>query len=117
MPHLITIGNKLFRVNAIENRVDISYNGGILWVGRSKMGSRFGKLKDLLFYHERLYALTEKGIWFSQNEASDWGLGGSGEIVKSFVALQDGGKEMWALSDEGCMFRSMNDGADWVKRG
>ena len=117
MPQLISVGNKLYRVNSIENRVEISYTGGILWVGRCRMGRKFGKLKDLLFFHDRIFALTETGIWFSANEAADWGRKGSGKLVSSFVALQDGGNDLWALSEDGHMYRSYNEGADWVRRG
>ena len=117
MPQLVSVENKLFRVNPRENRVEISYNGGILWVCRSRMCGHFGKLKDLLYFHDRLFALTETGIWFSANEAADWGKRGSGKLVQSFVALQDGGKDLWALSEDGYMYRSYNEGADWVRRG
>ena len=117
MPQLISAGNKLFRVNPRENRVEISYNGGILWVGRSRMGKMFGKLKDLLFFHGRIFALTETGIWFSENEAATWGRKGSGKLVQSFIALLDGGNDLLALSEDGCMYRSYNEGACWARRG
>ena len=117
MPQLINVGTKLFRVNSAKNCLDISYTGGPLWVSRSKMGPRFGRLKDLLWYHDKLYALTETGIWYSRNEGADWGVRGSGSIAKSLVALQDGGKDLLGLHQNGGLYRSYNEGADWVRIG
>lgn len=117
MPNLVSVGNKLYRVNPRENRIEMSSNGGYLWVGRSRMGSGFGRLKDILFFHNRLFALTEKGLWRSANEGADWGKCGSGHIVESLVALQDGGQYLFGLSEDGYMYRSYNEGADWVRIG
>ena len=72
MPQLISVGTKLLRINSARNCLELSYTGGTVWVSRSSLGSRIGRLKDLLWYHDKLFALTEAGIWFSRNEGADW---------------------------------------------
>lgn len=117
MPQLITVGKTMYRINAIENRLEYSKTDGIIWVGRSKMGPMFGRLKDLLWFHDRLFALTENGLWRSANEGADWGCCGTGKVVKSLVALQDGGRYLYGLSTDGHLWASYNEGADWAPRG
>ena len=117
MPQLITVGKTMYRINPAENRLEYSNTNGILWVGRSKMGKMFGRLKDLLWFHDQLFALTETSIWRSRNEGADWGKCGSGKIVESLVALQDGGSYLYGLSADGHFWSSYNEGADWVRRG
>lgn len=117
MPQLVSDGSRLYRVNMAKNCLDVSYTGGTLWVSRSRMGSRFGRLKDLLWFHDRLFALTDYGIMCSSNQGADWGIRGSGTIARSLVALQDGGKNLLALHQDGHLYRSYNEGADWVRVG
>jgi hypothetical protein len=116
MPQLITVDKKMFRINMAENRLEISYTNGILWVWRSRMGPRYGRLKDLLWFHNQLFALTDKGIWRSRNEGADWGRCGSGRIVESLVALQDGGQYLYGLSTDGHLYYSYNEGANWARK-
>lgn len=72
MPQLITVGNKMIRITPSENRLELSSTNGATWIYRSRMGRMYGKLKDLLWFHDKLYALTETGIWRSSNEGADW---------------------------------------------
>ena len=117
MPQLISVGSKLFRINLALNRIESSATGGYTWVPRCKLSDHYGKAKDLLSFHNKLFLLTEKGIYFSRNEGADWGRCGSGKIVESLVALQDGGNCILGLSAEGRLYFSNNEGADWGGRG
>ena len=116
MPQLISVGNKLIRINSLENRLEISITNGATWMSRSRMGKTYGRLKDLLWFHDQLFALTETGIWRSRNEGADWGRCGSGKTVESFVALQDGGRYLYGLSADGHLYASYNEGADWCRK-
>ena len=117
MPQLITIGNKLFRVNRIKNCLEYSANGGAIWVGLSGMPKRFGQLKDILYFHDQIFAATDYGILASRNQGADWGGRGTSSIAKSIVALEDGGNCLIGLSDDGHVYASLNEGADWGRRG
>ena len=116
MPQLISVGKKMYRINPIKNCLEISSSNGVLWVSRSSMSGRYGTLKDLLWFHDQLFALTDKGIWRSRNEGADWGRCGSGIIVESLVALQDVGRYLYGLSADGHFYASYNEGADWGRR-
>ena len=116
MPQLITIGNKLFRVNRIKNCLEYSANGGAIWVGLSSMPKRFGQLKDILYFHDQIFAATDYGILASRNQGADWGGRGTSTIAKSIVALQDGGNCLLGLTNDGHLYASLNEGADWSRR-
>jgi len=117
MPQLVSDGPRLYKVNMAKNCIDVSYTKGVLWVSRSRMGSKFGRLKDLLWFHNHLFALTDTGIWFSNNQGSDWGCRGSSKTARSMVALQDGGKNLQGLHQDGHLYESYNEGADWRRLG
>lgn len=107
----------MFRINLAENRLEMSITNGILWVSRSGPQKEYGRLKDLLWFHDQLFLLTEKRIFRSRNDGADWGPCGSGKTVESLVALQDGGRYLLGLSADGHLYASYNEGADWVRRG
>ena len=118
MPQLIKVGDTLYRINVSLNRLELSRNNGIYWVGWGiRGGSKFGRLKDLLWFHDRLLALTETGLWYSRNGGADWGRCGSGEVVESLVALQDGGRSLFGMSEDGVFWYSNNNGATWGRKG
>ena len=116
MPQLISVGNRLFRIAPSKNRLEVSFTGGTVWVGRGWI-RKDTLWKDLLFFHGRLFVLTNHGIWISANEGADWVRRGSGQIVDHLVALMDGGQNLLALHENGIMYRSYNEGADWVSVG
>ena len=117
MPQLIIVGKIMYRINAVENRLEYSKTNGILWVGYSRMGSQYGRLKDLLWFHDKLFALTETGLWYSRDGGATWGRCGSGRVVESLVALQDGGRSLYGMSVDGHLWFSNNEGADWGRKG
>ena len=117
MPQLITVGNTMYRINIRENRLEFSKTNGILWVKLTSMGPRYGRLKDLLWFHSKLFALTDTGLWYSMNGGADWGRCGSGKVVESLVALQDGGKYLYGMSADGHFWFSINEGACWALKG
>ena len=87
MPQLIKVGDTLYRINPVRNIMEVSRNNGIHWVGWGLGGPKFGRLKDLLWYKDRLLALTETGLWYSRNGGADWGSCGGGKIVESLVVI------------------------------
>ena len=107
----------MYRINTIENRLEYSKTGGTLWVGWGRLGSKFGRIKDILWFHNQLFALTETGLWSSRNGGADWGLKGSSSIVKNLVAIQDGGRSLYGVSADGHFWISDNEGAYWGRRG
>ncbi len=117
MPQLITVETKLIRINPVENRLEISFTNGSTWMYRSRPAKIMGRFKDLLWFHNKLFALTDTGLWRSVNEGAVWGRCGSGKIVDSLVAIQDGGQYLYGLSSEGRLWRSYNEGADWSLKG
>lgn len=117
MPQLISTGKIMYRINPVENRLEMSSTNGILWVSRSGPGKRYGRLKDLLWFHDQLFLLTETHILRSRNQGADWGPCGSGKIVENLVAIQDGGRYLYGLSADGHLWYSYNEGADWGRRG
>lgn len=117
MPQLISVGNKLFRINPVSNKLEISSSDGILWITRGSINGRYGKLKDILWFHNQLFALTEKNLLRSRNEGCDWGSCGSGKTIEGLIAIQDGGRYLYALSSDGHFLQSYNEGADWMRKG
>ena len=117
MPQLINVENRLIRINLKENRLEISSNNGATWMVRCSLGKRYGHYKDILWFHGKLFALTDTGIWRSVNQGADWGRCGSGKIVESLVALQDGGQYLYGLSSDGDLWRSQDEGANWIHKG
>lgn len=117
MPQLIAVGAKMFRINPVNNTVEYSYGtNGAVWVKRG-IGSKFGRLKDLLWFNNKLFLLADTGIYQSRNEGADWGCTGSGWPVENMVALMDGGQYMYGLTSDGRMWASNNEGACWGCRG
>ena len=59
MPQLVSDGTMLYRINLAKNRIELARSGGTQWVYRSAFG-RKGNLRDLLWYHYRLFALSRR---------------------------------------------------------
>ena len=117
MPQLITVENRLIRINPKENRLEISSNNGATWMVRCPLGKMYGHYKDILWFHGKLFALTDTGIWRSVNQGAVWARCGSGKIVENLVALQDGGQYLYGLSSDGDLWRSHDEGANWIHKG
>jgi len=106
----------MYRINEPLNRVEVSVNKGATWGIRSSTSSN-GKLKDLLWFHNRLFALTESGLLFSANGGGTWGYRGGGDIVRRMIAIQDDGNVLYGLTADGHLCFSNNEGATWGIRG
>ena len=117
MPQLISVNKKLFRLNLADNCLEYSVTNGATWVSLSRLGNGFGRVKDLLWFHNKLFLLTENGLWRSGSEGANWVRCGGGKIVESLVAIVDGGKFLYGLSSDGKMWFSNNEGACWGLRG
>lgn len=117
MPQLIKVGDTLYRINPVRNIMEISRNNGIHWVGWGLGGPKFGRLKDLLWYKDRLMALTETGLWYSRNGGADWGCCGGGKIVENLVVIYEDGRYLYGMSQDGVIWYSTTSGATWGSKG
>ena len=115
MPQLVTLGSELIRINPSNGHIEYSTSGGRTWMTRYS-GSGNGRFLDLLPYAGKLLALTEKGIYCSSSAGRSWLIKSSTSIVRSFVALQDGGKEIIGMTADGHIYASSSEGATWLRR-
>lgn len=115
MPQLITYGNELIRINPSNNRIEFSSNRGVSWISRYN-GSSCGTFRDLLQYNGKIIAATDKGIYFSSNKGVSWISRCTGATAKSFISIQDGGREILAQSADGHLYFSTNEGVSWIRR-
>ena len=60
----------------------------------------YGRIKDLLWFRDQLFALTDTGIWHFETKILMRGCG-SGKIVENLFALQDGGWCLYRMSANG----------------
>lgn len=115
MPQLITNGNELIRINPANNHIEYSTNRGITWMSRYS-GSTCGVFRDLLPYNGKMIALTDKGVYYSSNKGISWMSRYTGSAAKTFVALQDAGRELLAQTHDGHLYYSTNEGISWMRR-
>ena len=115
MPQLITFGNELIRINPARNSIEYSTSRGLSWVTRCS-GSAYGTFKDLLPYNGKLFALTDKGLYYSTTKGLSWVGKNTGSTPRTFVAIQDAGREMLAQTFDGHIYYSTSEGLSWVRR-
>lgn len=115
MPQLVTLGSEMIRINPSNGHIEYSTSGGRTWMTRYS-GSGYGRFLDLLPFSGKLLALTEKGIYCSSSAGRTWLMKSSTSIAKSFVALQDGGKEVIGMTSDGHIYASSSEGATWLQR-
>ena len=115
MPQLITYSNELIRINPANNRIEYSTNRGVSWISRYS-GSSYGTFRDLIPYNGKIMAITDKGVYYSSNKGISWISRNSTSAAKSFVAIQDGGRELLAQTSDGHLYYSTNEGVSWIRR-
>ena len=115
MPKMISSGGKLIRINPTNNHIEFSPNNGVSWVTRSSSTNQ-GIFKDLVVYDGTLYACTDKGVYFSPNEGVSWLCKSSSLVAKTFSTLQDNGRELLGMSEDGHLYFSPNKGVSWLRR-
>ena len=115
MPQLITFGSELIRINPASNRIEYSTNRGISWITRYS-GSGCGKFRDLVPYNGKIIAITDKGVYYSTNKGISWICRNTGPSVKTFVSVQDAGRELLAQTNDGHLYYSTNEGISWIRR-
>ena len=115
MPSLITFGAELIRINFSKNRIEYSTSRGISWVSRYS-GSSCGVFKDLVEYEGVLYACTDKGVYYSTSKGISWVCRSSTSAAKTFVSIQNGGRELLATTADGHLYYSTSKGISWVRR-
>ena len=115
MPQLITSGSELIRINPYNNHIEYSVNRGISWSTRYS-GSGCGDFRDLLLFGGKIFACTDKGIYYSYNKGISWSSRCTGSTARTFVSIQDGGREILAQSGDGHLYYSINEGVSWSRR-
>ena len=115
MPKMITSGGKLIRINPANNHIEFSPNNGVSWLTRSA-GTNQGTFKDLIAYDGALYACTDRGVYYSPNEGVSWLCKSSSLVAKSLTSLQDNGRELLGMSEDGHLYFSPNKGVSWLRR-
>lgn len=79
-------------------------------------GSGFGAFLDLLPFGGQLYAITGKGVCRSTTAGRTWLVRCASAVARSFVSLQDGGRELIAMTADGHIYASSTEGATWLRR-
>lgn len=115
MPQIISLGSELIRINPSNNRIESSTTGGRTWLTRYS-GSACGEFRDLVFFDDRIIALTDKGVYCSTSRGATWLARYTGSYAKSFVSIQDGGGELVALTGDGHIYASTSCGSTWLRR-
>lgn len=115
MPQIVTIGDELIRINPSNNRIERSSNGGRSWI-TNYSGSYCGEFLDLLEFDGKLFACTDKGVYCSSNSGASWMAKCTSSIAKSLTSLQDGGREIIGMTNDGHIYASSNNGASWIRR-
>ncbi len=115
MPQLITYGSELIRINPANNHIEYSTNRGVSWISRYS-GSSYGVFRDLVPYNGKIMAVTDKGVYYSSNKGVSWISRNSTSAAKSFVAIQDAGRELLAQTSDGHLYYSTNEGVSWIRR-
>ena len=115
MPQLITYGNELIRINPANNRIEYSTNRSISWMSRYS-GSSCGTFRDLLPYNGKIVAITDKGVYYSSNKGISWMSRNTSTQAKTFIAIQDAGRELLAQTNDGHLYYSTNEGISWMRR-
>ena len=113
MPQLITFGNELIRINPARNSIEFSTSRGLSWITRHYGGS-CGTFRDLLPYNGKLFAATDKGVYYSTTKGLSWIC--KNTTMKNFVAIQDAGRELLAQTADGHLYYSTTEGLSWIRR-
>ena len=115
MPQLITYDNVLIRINPANNHIEYSHNRGISWMSRFT-GSGCGTFRDLVPYNGKIIAITDKGVYYSPNKGISWMSRNTSSVVRTFVVIQDAGRELLAQTSDGQLYYSTNEGVSWMRR-
>ena len=115
MPQLINYGNELIRINVSNNKIEYSTNRGLSWITRYS-GSSCGRFIDLLPYNGKIITCTDKGVYYSSNKGLSWISRNQSSQAKTFVAIQDAGRELIAQTNDGHIYYSTNEGLSWIRR-
>lgn len=105
----------MIRINPAKNRIEYSTNRGISWMSRYS-GSNCGIFRDLCPYNGKIVAVNDKGVYYSSNKGISWMSRNSSSQAKTFIAIQDAGRELLAQTDDGHLYYSTNEGISWMRR-
>lgn len=115
MPSIVTLGDKLIRINFDSNRIELSKDRGRTWINRFR-GTFCGKFVELVAFGDEIFALTEKGVFSSSDEGLTWKVRCMNSIAKSLTSIQDGGGELIGMTGDGHIYLSKDKGATWARR-
>ena len=115
MPQLITYGNELIRINPANNHIEYSTSRGLSWICRYS-GSSCGTFRDMVVYNGKIVAITDKGVYYSTTKGLSWISKCSSSATKTFVAIQDAGRELLAQTADGHLYYSTSEGLSWIRR-
>ena len=115
MPQLINYGNEFIRINVSNNKIEYSTNRGLSWMTRYN-GSSCGTFRDLIPYNGKIIACTDKGVYYSSNRGISWMGRNLSSQARTFVAIQDAGRELIAQTYDGHIYYSTNEGISWMRR-
>lgn len=114
MPQIVTFGKEMLRINPQKNTIEYSTTGGRIWQTRFCMNSA-GTFKDLLVMGTNVFAITSKGLYWSQNNGMTWMTRYNNSAVGEFISLATDGTELIATTTKG-LYASRNQGQTWERR-
>ena len=79
-------------------------------------GSNLGSFRDLVPYNGKIVAITDKGVYYSPNKGISWASRNTSSVVRTFVVIQDAGRELLAQTNDGHLYYSTNEGVSWMRR-
>ncbi|MEI6091659.1 MAG: T9SS type A sorting domain-containing protein [bacterium] len=94
----------------INGGLSISSDKGVSWVTKSVPGAN---INNLTFSGDNIYAITNKGVYLSNDNFETWILRNNGLTNYVFTLICDG-QNIYALTSYG-FFISKNEGRSWVR--
>lgn len=59
---------------------------------------------------------NDKAVYYSSNKGISWISRNTTSAAKTFIAIQDSGRELLAQTSDGHIYYSTNEGISWIRR-